>query len=55
MPDLKYIVTLLVDEETLRDIADAEPEETTNDVLKREFGWLVLSGIIVEEIKQKEN
>ena len=52
MANIKYNVTVIVDEETLRDAADAEPEETTDGVLAREFGWLNASGVIVSNIER---
>lgn len=54
-PDKRFKVTILVDEETLRDAADAEDDESTTAVLDREFGWMNSSGVVIEKIEEVPN
>ena len=47
---MKKIIIINVDEDRLKGIASCSDENTVNEMICQEFGWMAESGIFLEDI-----
>ena len=52
---MKYQVTIDIDEDILRHELDDNATESTEELVRKEFGWLQSSGISLIDIKEVDN